>query len=579
MLLKQNLWKISFYLGILSIIIFFIKDLHFELENNPVLNVFRSDEFLLRLNAEATVTIEAGTIIGKVTKSYRAFLGIPYAEPPLGPLRWREPIMLKKFATPIIYATRYGKSCIQHLFGVSLARIFLIGEGEEECEDCLNINVHTPRLSVLDQYPNGLPVIIFIYGGKFSSGSNSQEAYNPSRLFKRDEKIVFVAPNYRVGPLGFLASKELVEYARQQGLDETVVGNYGIFDILLAIEWTHRNIRAFGGDPNNITLQGQSAGAMACLFVYRALLKAQKFYIRRLILNSLSDPNYVMRTLDDGITQQSFDTIAFEAGCSKYKNGPLNEYIDCIKRLPASELKKIVFKRHLDCIWSSFQDGNLFHPSDIKDYSSNIPEEYKAKVFITIMKDDATLFVYKADAMDYQSSVRALSILYHDYKVSSRILDHYPPHHFDNHFHALSQAVTDHVFRCPSIELFYSLQQQGHEVYYLELAFELSILSMLCKWTIRNNIGAFHGIDILIFFSARNFLLTAKERLNAQLFQRRILSFVTGGSPALWEGEKLVPANAPRCKFWQDNRVPFPRKSYAHFCCTDPFEESDDKSK
>ena len=475
--------------------------------------------------------------------------------------------MLRKFATPIIYATKYGKSCIQHLFGVSLARVFLIGEGEAECEDCLNLNVHTPRISTIEQYPNGLPVIIFVYGGKFASGSNSQEAYNPSRLFKRDEKFIFVCSNHRIGPLGFLASKEMKQYAKENNLDEAAVGNYGIFDIMLAIEWTYKNIRAFGGNPNDITLQGQSAGAMASLFVYRALLKQEKFYIKKLILNSLSDPNYIMRTLDDGITQESFDVIAFEAGCHIYKNTSLTDYINCIKQIPVPRLKEIIYKRHLDCIWSSFQDGNLFHPSSIKDYSSNVPPEKRAKVFITVMKDDATLFVYKSDAMDYQTSVRALSILYHDYKVSSQILSNYLAKDFDSHFHALSQAVTDHVFRCPSIELYFEFKRQGYEVYYLELDYELSILSMLCKWTIRNNIGAFHGVDILMFFAARNFLLTAKERVNAQLYQKRILSFVTGGKPTLWEGEELVPGDAPRCAFWKSSMFPFPRKSYANFHC------------
>lgn len=523
--------------------------------NRLLPHYFSSYTFMHSRQAEAVVTIECGTIVGKVLASYRAFLGIPFAEPPIGELRWKAPEMLRKFTKPILLATSFGPSCIQHLMNTSMARRFLVGDGACESEDCLNLNVYTPRAST----EKSLPVIVFIYGGKFSSGSNSQAAYNPAKLFLRKEKFIFVIPNYRVGPLGFLASKQMLKLASESGVE---VGNYGILDIVLALDWIHNNIAAFGGDPNNISIQGQSAGAMALLFVYKALLKKGKYFVRNLVFNSTSDPKYVLRNLNDGITQQSFDAIAHAAGCNTQPNEAA--LLACMRQISVQKLKAIVEERHLDCTWSAFEHEQLFTQTDIYDLSTGVPQEKKANVFITLMKDDASIFVYRVYASDFLSSVQSLSTLYHDYKIASKILSNYPFAHYNSHFHCLSQAVTDHVFRCPSIRMFEVLKQQNYNVFFQEIDLQMSILSMLSKWTIRNDLGAFHGAELLAFFLTRPFLLTAKERVKAKAFQERIIKFCLTGSPKLSENEQFVPEPSAKCTFWEAEEFPFPRKSFAN---------------
>jgi carboxylesterase type B len=524
--------------------------------NRLICHYFSSYKFIQSRQAEAVVKIDCGTVVGNVYASHRAFLGIPFAEAPTGELRWKAPVMLKRFNKSIFQATSYGASCIQHLMNTTTARKFLVGEGACESEDCLNVNVYTPRTARIN---NALPVIVFIYGGKFSSGSNSQAAYNPARLFLRKEKFIFVIPNYRVGPLGFLASKEMLAQSKDSPEE---VGNFGILDIVLALDWVHANIAAFGGDPNNISIQGQSAGAMALLFVYKALVKEEKFFVRNLLFNSTSDPKYVLRNLQDGITQESFDAIAHAAGCNNCETEAA--LMHCMRQISVGKLKKIVEERHLDCTWSAFEHANIFTASSMNDFTSGIPQEKKANVFITLMKDDASIFVYRVRATDFLTSVQSLSILYHDYKIASKILSAYPFNNYSSHFHCLSQAVTDHVFRCPSIRLYWLLKEQNYNVYFQEIDLQMSILSMLSKWTIHNELGAFHGAELLAFFFTRPFLLTAKEREKAKEFQERIIKFCLTGSPKLADHEEFVPKTWEKCKFWEKEQLPFPRKSFAN---------------
>lgn len=563
---------------------FFVFKRDADLKSNVIFHILPNSAELERLKRESTVHIAAGSVVGKVYATHRAFYGIPFAEAPVGERRWTAPTPIVRFAGSEgrFYATAMGNSCVQHLNGPSFARRFLVGDGEKECENCLTLNVYTPRSPPPDDEPAAergtenknappplLPVLIFVYGGKFASGSNSQDAYNPLNLFKRSEKFVLVAPNYRVGPLGFLASKELLQFARDHGLDEAAVGNYGIYDIVAAVEWTRANIAAFGGDPDAISLQGQSAGAMSCTFVYKALLAKKHFWLKGLVLNSLSDPRYIMRRIDDSITQATFDAIAHDAGCWPLRNGSNDEYVACMRRIPIATLQRIVVERHLDCVWSPFEDGRVFRHDTIKDYATDVPAEARARVLITVMRDDATMFLYKARTATYEEAVRSLSFLYHDYAVSSRIISHYKPHHFRNRFHAMAQAVTDHTFRCPSVDLHAVFSAAGHRVFYMELDFQLSLLSMLTKWAVKNELGAFHGADVFYFFGSRNFLLTAKERVQAARYQKRILQFVICGTPIL-DGETAdtfapSPYWKKRCAFWQRTSFPFPRKSFANF--------------
>ena len=165
-----------------------------------------------------------------------AYRGIPYAQPPVGALRWAAPQPLPAWTSPRS-ATAFGAICPQD------------GTATGDSEDCLFLNVWTPQAAV--QRGKRLPVMVFFHGGAFVYGAGSLPAYDGSYL-AASGNVVVVTLNYRLGALGFLSVPEL-------GL----TGNYGILDQRLALRWVARNIRAFGGDPDKVTLFGQSAGAMS----------------------------------------------------------------------------------------------------------------------------------------------------------------------------------------------------------------------------------------------------------------------------------------------------------------------------
>ncbi|HUY81370.1 MAG TPA: carboxylesterase family protein [Acidobacteriaceae bacterium] len=180
-----------------------------------------------------------------------SFKGIPFAAPPVGNLRWRPPMppAAWKGVRP---ATQFGASCMQRLHGTfgPWTPAFLVQN--KVSEDCLSLNVWTPRVSAKAD----LPVIVFIPGGGFVEGSGEVPVYNGAHLASTG--MVIVTINYRLGALGFLAYPGLTAESPHHSS-----GNYGILDQIAALKWVKRNIRAFGGNPEKITVWGQSAGAFS----------------------------------------------------------------------------------------------------------------------------------------------------------------------------------------------------------------------------------------------------------------------------------------------------------------------------
>jgi len=176
-----------------------------------------------------------------------AFKGIPYAAPPVGDLRWRAP------ARPISWkgvrkAEEFGDSCIQSIVEERKPWTFEFMAHNKIGEDCMYLNVWTPAKAASDK----LPVYFWIHGGGYVEGSSAVAVYNGENLARRG--VVVVTINYRLGVFGFLAHPELTKEADHSG-------NYGLLDQVAALKWVQRNIAAFGGDPGNVTISGQSAGA------------------------------------------------------------------------------------------------------------------------------------------------------------------------------------------------------------------------------------------------------------------------------------------------------------------------------
>lgn len=200
------------------------------------------------------VKTDAGEISGTVSqdKSVHIFKGIPFAAPPVGELRWKAPQPVTPWKG-IKDCTEFAKSPIQgkpNEFGV-YTREFLIKD-EPLSEDCLYLNVWTGAKSIAEKRP----VMVWIYGGGFVSGGTNVPIYDGEALAKKG--IILVSITYRVGILGFLAHPELTKESPNH-----TSGNYGLMDMLAALKWVKKNIAAFGGDPGNVTIAGQSAGSMA----------------------------------------------------------------------------------------------------------------------------------------------------------------------------------------------------------------------------------------------------------------------------------------------------------------------------
>ncbi len=198
-----------------------------------------------------TIIAPAGTVGGHREDTpggpASAFLGIPYAAPPVGPLRWKPPAPAARWQGTLD-ASAFGSRCMQPaLFDDMVFR------DPGTSEDCLTLNVWTPA-----QRPRKgrLPVMVWIYGGGFVTGSTSEPRQNGAHL--ATEGVIVVSFNYREGIFGFFTHPELVRES-----PEHAAGNYGLLDAVAALRWVRSNIAAFGGDPANVTVFGESAGSFA----------------------------------------------------------------------------------------------------------------------------------------------------------------------------------------------------------------------------------------------------------------------------------------------------------------------------
>jgi para-nitrobenzyl esterase len=194
----------------------------------------------------ATVKIDTGMLKGAPEAGVLSWKGIPFAAPPLGALRWRAPQPAASWPG-VRDASAYGNDCMQVPFGGDAAPL-----GTPPNENCLYANVWRPAGA-----RGKLPVIFWIYGGGFVNGGASPPTYSGAELAKQG--VLFISANYRVGRFGTFAHPALTRTNADAGL----LGNYGYMDQIAALRWVQRNIAAFGGDPRNVTIVGESAGGMS----------------------------------------------------------------------------------------------------------------------------------------------------------------------------------------------------------------------------------------------------------------------------------------------------------------------------
>jgi para-nitrobenzyl esterase len=264
------------------------------------------------------VAIGQGVLVGRAAEGVAGFRAIPYAAPPVGPLRWRAPQRPEAWQGERD-ATQVGAICIQPPSNGDP------GVGPlPMSEDCLTLNVWTPQ-------PWGdepLPVMVWIHGGGLNNGSGTAALYDGTNLAKRG--VVVVTVNYRLGRLGFFGHPALTAEAG----DEELVGNYGLADIIAALEWVRGNVAAFGGDPGKVTVFGESAGGV---MVTRLMISepARGLFHRAIVQSGLGRDKgtATFRTLDGSPSLEDRGTaFAIAAGL------PPNASVEQLRALPAERL-------------------------------------------------------------------------------------------------------------------------------------------------------------------------------------------------------------------------------------------------
>jgi para-nitrobenzyl esterase len=196
------------------------------------------------------VQTDAGPVAGITADGVESFKGIPYAAPPVGALRWRAPQPVARWSG-VRRAAAFGAPCMQPLRNDGPSRIGRAAMSE----DCLTLNVFRPAGATKSARP--LPVMVWIHGGGLRTGAASLPIYDGAAFARGG--VVLVSFNYRLGRLGFFVHPALVE----ENADGGRLGSYGLMDQIAALQWVRRNIAAFGGDPGNVTIFGESAGGQS----------------------------------------------------------------------------------------------------------------------------------------------------------------------------------------------------------------------------------------------------------------------------------------------------------------------------
>jgi para-nitrobenzyl esterase len=252
-----------------------------------------------------------GPVLGLRENGVTKFLGIPYAKPPVGALRWMPPQPVAKW-TGVRRAYKFGPTCAQ------VTTLGPFAGPPNSNEDCLYLNVFTQDTKAK------LPVLVWIHGGGYFDGASND--YDPTKLVTKG-KLVVVTLNYRLNLFGFMAHPAL-------DAEGHAFGNYGLMDMQAALKWVQRNIAAFGGDPGNVTLGGQSAGAGAT--TANVLSPGAKGLFHRAIFQSGGYTPFVPKS----VAEEKGRKFAAAAGCnSKDEKG--GDIAKCLRALPAAKIEAL----------------------------------------------------------------------------------------------------------------------------------------------------------------------------------------------------------------------------------------------
>jgi para-nitrobenzyl esterase len=414
------------------------------------------------------VTTSQGDVLGVDRGSSCAFLGVPFGAPPTANLRWRPPVGVPAWAPATLNATISPLAC---------------GAGPQGSEDCLKLNIWAP-------YRNAgppKPVIVWLHPGSFFAASANLSAQNGERLAEQTGTIV-VAPNYRLGPFGFLAHEAL----RSDDPAFPSAGNYGLLDQRLALRWVRDHIADFGGDPTRLTVAGQSAGALS-VGLHLVAPDSWGLFDRAIMQGGV--PSYRWRTRADGATQG--EAFATQLGCTDPAT-----VLPCLREKTRNEILAALptgneqFAEGARTHWSPVVDG--FVIPDQPRTLFEIGAFSKVPVIIGSNRDEGWTFVnrsfpdtptgpYEMSQEEYESAVST------EFGADApAILAAYSPAEYAGKpKEALSKLVDDAEYACGAARLARVIEHYNLPVYLYSLHYSIANLTPG---------RAFHGIDVNLVF-------------------------------------------------------------------------------
>jgi para-nitrobenzyl esterase len=394
------------------------------------------------------VKTKSGTIEGVEGETSLYFKGIPYAEPPVGSLRWQAPLDKTPWQDTL-KAKEFSKACPQ----ISPS---YVEEPVEWDEDCLCLNIYRPKENTKD-----LPVMMFIHGGSFMDGAGSLATYDGEWL-AQNKKIVLVTINYRLRDLGFL-------YLPEAG----ITGNFGIRDQIKALEWLNSNIKAFGGDPENITVFGESAGGIS---IGLLLAIAPELFHKAIIQSGFIYTN--PETISEENALGEGQRFVQEIGCEGAQ-----DMAACLRSKSTEEVLAITTES------TPVLDGEL-----IADMPLSLIVEGEGKNIPLIMgvnEDEGGFFALAFGIKtedDYENWV------YDNYPDSAdQILSMYPASNYANPTRAAAAVFADSLFVCPTRKALTSLSEVSNRLYHYLFTYPPEVGREL-------GVGAFHGAELYYIF-------------------------------------------------------------------------------
>ncbi|XP_059164846.1 cAMP-regulated D2 protein-like [Physella acuta] len=452
-----------------------------------------------------------GRIRGVSSTLAVSFRGVPYARPPVGALRWTLPLPPNAWAPNILDADQDPPGCPQ----IGCEPQYLCPKTTSE--DCLYMNIFTPLLA---KNGSNLPVMVNIHGGNFFFMSGASPIFD-GEVFVQRGNVILVNINYRLGALGFLVTGSRQEDAR---------GNYGLYDQIEALKWIRDNIRSFGGNPNQVTLFGQSAGAQSTLQHMTSAESADLFH--KVIIESspiaLPYKTYAEAFVLGGLLAEALGCQVEDVTCLRSRSA------DDVAKAAFDTRAKVASLKFLEMFepFNPYIDGQLVTGQPLDVYSRG--EFSRKPMVVGNTREETVLYIYGSynKSMDIEDYLALIGVTRPGQLL--QIVQHYPPTASSrDQREVLVNISTDLVFKCPTRNLTRTALTRGlQDVWFYVFDHALSFPgwgpATYC------NGRACHGVEVVYVFHTAylaNFTFTPDEELLSSSMMTYWTNFAWTGDP------------------------------------------------